>query len=246
MKYSKTILASLIIFTIVSCKKKTNTTNSGSTTNTTTANDGLSGGFIFQRSVYNSPSAASNTVLIQVGSAYFFNSPVVSIVGQPYSDVGTVTINNTKLDKQTTSGNGAAYSYYGEGINSTPLVISASGTSAFAATTFTDSGSFFPDFSNIDQFPSVISKSVGVNFTLNNLVNTTITELTILGKSISFTQNNVLTISPSNLSSVSTTTYATLTFKCMSTASKTQTFNGKNYDFNYSTTYYKSGIKIVP
>jgi hypothetical protein len=251
MKYSKIIFASvtILICIAISCKKKTSTTNSansGSTTNSTTAGSGISGGFIFQRYIYNLPSSSTNTTLIQVGVAYFFSSPVISIVGQPYTDAGTVTINNIKLDKQATPGNGAAYSSDGEYINALPLIISISGTSSFAATTFTDSGSFFPDLSNIAQFPAVISKSVGLSFVLNNLVNTTTTELTIGGKSISFTQNNTLTINPSDLSSVATTTSTTLIFKCISTASQKQTFNGKIYDFNYSTTYYKNEIKIVP
>ena len=167
-------------------------------------------------------------------------------MGTGFTDAGIVKINNIELDKQNTQGNELAYTYYDLYINSLPLVISVSGSPTFPATTFTDNGNFFPDFSNLAQFPSVISKSVGFSFTFNNLLNPTITQLLIGNKDISFTQNNVLTVSPADLSSVQTTTYTTLTLKCISTTNHLQTFNGKNYDFNYSTNFYKNEIKIVP
>lgn len=203
----------------------------------------ISGGFIYNQITTNSVPQTTNATQIQC-VCYFFNPPIdyMNSYGVSYVDVGAVTINAVTLQKSFYQP--GVPNYFSNSITTLPLNVSISGSSNFLATTFTDNGNFFPSFTNSNQLPNSISKSAGLTFSLSNLVNTILTDVTIGNITNSF-MGNVISFSPSQLSALSTSTFSTIKIKCQSTTN-TLAFGNKNYSTTNTLSYAKQGISIVP
>jgi hypothetical protein len=204
----------------------------------------LYGGFIYnQNIVKTSPTSSITTQISPI--AYFFNPPVDpnATFGLSYADVGAVSMNAVGLKKLQVGNGSVQYIDSTGGINTVPVSVSISGSGGFAAMSFTDNN--FPSISNFEQMPQVISKSAGVTIMLNNLVNTTMTEITI-GNVTQSTQSNSLTFSASQLSSFSPGGSTILNVKCFNMPPVGYTVLGdKRFANVYITEYQISQINIT-
>jgi hypothetical protein len=92
------------------------------------------------------------------------------------TDAGTATVNGTVMNKLIHSPTSASYAT-ADTYTDFPLAYAISGNGTVPAMSFTDTGSSMPRFSNYLQFPNSISKSAGITFSLQNLVNTDLATL---------------------------------------------------------------------
>lgn len=234
------ILIGSLFFAMVfsTCKKN----NNNSSTNTPSANNAISGIFFNIRQVMNFvPTGTINTTSIKVTNTYFEPAVTTSqVYGSPYADVGDVYINASKLIKTTNP-----FTYDGVIAGDYPLTYSITGNGSFPALAFSDNGSLAPGFSNYDQFPNSVSKSAGLTFTLNNLVNTSTVEVLLNNNSFAFT-NNIINITAAQLSAVSTSTFASIQIKCVLVNSASLSGGGKTFQYSGVFYYQKNGISILP
>jgi hypothetical protein len=175
--------------------------------------------------------------------AYFSNSP------QPYIDVSTsVLVNKVYLNGDTVPYN-PSYHYYA----TTNTVSLASETwsvnGANGIGTFTIANNFTtPSASGYLSFPDSISLATGFTVSINNVNASSASIFISDGGSGSYavnlqSGNNTLTVSPTNLTGVSTSTGGSIAL--LLSNKKAFTILSKDYQFNREFQYTKS-IKIKP
>ncbi len=172
----------------------------------------------------------------------FFEAGIseVAINTASASNVGSVYVNN-KLTRRT---NTNTYIDSGFVYASFPLTYSISGAGSFSTTSFTDSGIGFASTNNFSSFPNTISKSAGLSYTLTNFSNVSSGTFYIGTTSFSVS-NNVISITPSQLSSLSSTLTTSISLVLLSNNPTNLNFSQKNYSFNHGVTYVKQGISVT-
>lgn len=232
------IVITSVVITLFSCSKKQ---SSASPQSTNTVN----GAFVYSNIIStNIVSNVSDTAI----QAYclFYNTPINPNNGNigNYTDAGFVSINSITLQKTFLQANRPVYNDTTNAITSFPLTIAISGSSNFGSTYFIDNGNWMPNYTNYNQLPNSISKSAGFTYSLSNLVNTAVTEVTIGNIKQSYT-TNIISFSPAQLASISTSTFTSIEIKCTSTETL-QSFAGNAYSCTGVFTYQKAGISITP
>lgn len=246
MKRYKSIINFSIIFLLAclntTCKKETGNKTVASPP---TLIDGI---FVYNHNITKF-GAFSNSIYIK---NEFFSPAVSNIIGVAYADIGTIYANNILLKKDFVSPGSPSYQ------NDTicapfPITYSISGGSGFSAATFVDNGTNSPAFTNYNAVPDTIYKSAGLTFTLNNPTNISITKVTI--NNTDFTSmNNIVTISAAQLSSIQSSTFATVIVNCLNTNNINNALYGgqlinlgsKKFLSTINFTYTKMGVVVKP
>ncbi len=254
MKIKLAILLLVVGLIIISCKKEdkqpaptTTNTTGGSGSNYYPASSATVFSGIFTTGNYvGSTIVGSTTYTFDANDAraYFSNSP------QQYINTTTaVTVNKVYLNGDSLSYN-SSYKYY-TSINSVSLVSetwSVSGANGIG--TFSITNNFItPSATGYLALPDSISLSSGFTVTINNVSNASSASIFLSDGGTGFytanlqSGNNTLTITPANLSGVSTTTNGNLAL--LLSSKKAYTISSKDYQFNREFQFNKS-VKIKP
>ncbi|MCB0410428.1 MAG: hypothetical protein KDD29_09430, partial [Flavobacteriales bacterium] len=221
------------------CKKKKKDTNTNSQPLL------YSGQFIYNHSITNSIVTNSVFSSISINDVFFY--PAVdfySTFGLDYYDVGDVSVNGKKLYKSVFSPTSAAYSQ-DTTYTTFPLNYLIEGKGGFTATSFVDNGDACAGFSNCLQFPDTLLKSAGLNFTLTNLVNTSLVEVGIGNQTFTF-NSPIISITASQLSSIPTTTQSNVRVKCTNAFQTVKVFDNRAYHITSTFQYSIFGGVILP
>ena len=228
---------------ICSCKKKSDPHISDTLSQNS---HNINGSFtINQRIDIDAQTQLGDTV---IESSFLFFYPAFNLnsgTGNISYDVGNVIINSIQLKKMFVQPGGPIYEDSTSNLKTFPLNFSVSGNGNYSSDAFTITNNWVPSFSNFNQIPTTISKSAGCSFTLNNLINNSFGTEVYLGNILCSTNSNVITYTPSQLSSIpiSSTVLMRITLQGGDTY---QTINGKTYWIQGEVRYFYSNINIVP
>ena len=170
-KYVLPIIYLFLVF--VSCKKKTTPAESGPGTSVSNQTSPINlsncyGKIIFGEDIKIGQGAAG--VMKYAAEGFFYSSPILDPLKRD-EDVGTVTVNGTRLKK---NGGITTHLVYTDSTNQlfslSAFTLNASGSSTVTKFNFQYAGGS-PVFGDTSSIPSVIQSSVGINLTLKNITN---------------------------------------------------------------------------
>jgi hypothetical protein len=185
---------------------------------------------------------------INQASAYFSNTPMQYVNSSTAVKVSTVALNGDSLWYNSSSKYYLSNSTSSAGIGLASEAWSVTGANGIA--TFSVSNNFVtPSATGYTALPSTINKSSTYVFNINNVANSTSSEFLISdgASGIYFktlqSGNNTFTVSPSDLSSLATTTMGSMAL--ILSNKKAYVISGKDYQFNREFQY-NNTIQINP
>lgn len=250
-----TVLVTIMILVLVSCKKEekqpaNNNTNTGGgggggtylvPSNATAFSGIFTTGNYVGSTIVGTTTYTFNSIMAR---AYFSSSP------QSYINSGTaVTVNKVYLNGDSLSYSTSSQYYNSSGtVNIASETWSVNGANGIGTFSMTHNITT-PSASGYLNFPDSISISTGFSVSINNVANAKVANLLLSDGVGGFhvktlqTGNNSVTVTPSNLSSLSTSTVGYIAL--LLSNSKAYVFSNKDYEFNREYQYTKS-IKIKP